>query len=142
MGPKSKIAAYNSLIYRLFRIPLSPESFDREWNIIKQIAVNNRFRLSLINRIFMKFFNRLHLSPSVTREPISTPSIQSLAEHSQDPKERGARRFLQVQWGALVLHVSYQRQITPNVILGCIQDKVWFMQRRLRRTDGSKCPFY
>nr|XP_015840270.1 PREDICTED: uncharacterized protein LOC107399103 isoform X2 [Tribolium castaneum] len=39
MGPKSKIAAYNSLIYRLFRIPLSPESFDREWNIIKQIAV-------------------------------------------------------------------------------------------------------
>ena len=46
-----KLAAFNSMIHRLITIPLSQENFLSELKIIKQIAVNNDFPISLIDRI-------------------------------------------------------------------------------------------
>lgn len=46
-----KLAAYNSYIHRLLNIPLSLDNFNKELNIIKQIAVNNGFQTSLIDTI-------------------------------------------------------------------------------------------
>ena len=57
-----KFAAFNSLLYRLFNIPLSKEAFTAELNIIKHIAFNNGFPLNLINRLYFKFYNKYKLT--------------------------------------------------------------------------------
>ncbi|KAK5650248.1 hypothetical protein RI129_001277 [Pyrocoelia pectoralis] len=36
-----KLAGLNALLFRLFKIPMSPTHFQEEYNIIKQIAANN-----------------------------------------------------------------------------------------------------
>ncbi|KAK5643961.1 hypothetical protein RI129_007806 [Pyrocoelia pectoralis] len=42
-----KVAAFNSLLRRMFAIPMSPNHFEQELNIIKQIAMNNGFVTSM-----------------------------------------------------------------------------------------------
>jgi len=57
-----KFAAFNSLLYRLFNIPLSQESFEKELNIIRHIAINNGFPLGRINQLYFKFLNKYKLT--------------------------------------------------------------------------------
>lgn len=49
-----KLAAYNSLVHRLLNIPLSKENYEKELNIIKQIAINNGYKPDLIDNIVDK----------------------------------------------------------------------------------------
>ena len=57
-----KFSAFNSMLYRLFKLPLSKSAFDKEFNTIKTIATNNNFSLSSLNKLYFKFFNRHKLS--------------------------------------------------------------------------------
>ena len=49
-----KVSAYYSFIHRLINIPLSSDNFNKELNIIKQIALNNGYKESLIENILKK----------------------------------------------------------------------------------------
>lgn len=60
-----KFSAFNSLFYRLFKIPLSRDAFNKELTIIKEIAINNGFPLSSINKIYFKFLNKFKFSYNV-----------------------------------------------------------------------------
>ncbi|KAK5647843.1 hypothetical protein RI129_002735 [Pyrocoelia pectoralis] len=61
-----KLAGLNSLLYRLFNIPMSKSHFEEELNVIKQIAVNNDYPVHLVNKLAQKFrhsFNTTRLLP-------------------------------------------------------------------------------
>jgi hypothetical protein len=62
-----KFAVFNSLLYRLFNLPLSKEAFNKEYNIIKYIAINNGFSLASINKLFYKFLNKYKLSYNIVQ---------------------------------------------------------------------------
>ena len=47
-----KLATFRSYIHRLVTVPLSPENYNIELNIIKQIAVNNGYHI-VINKLFL-----------------------------------------------------------------------------------------
>lgn len=49
-----KISAFNSFIHRLINIPLSEQNYNKELNIIKQLAVNNGYQASMIDQIINK----------------------------------------------------------------------------------------
>lgn len=49
-----KHAAYHSMIHRLLNIPLSEHDFEKELNLIRQIAVNNGFQVSFIDKLLHK----------------------------------------------------------------------------------------
>lgn len=51
---KHKLSVFNSLIHRLTNIPMLSESFDKELNVIKQIAINNGYSPNLIDSILNK----------------------------------------------------------------------------------------
>ena len=46
-----KLASFHSMIHRLISLPLNQENFQKELNIIKQIAVNNGYNPDIINQI-------------------------------------------------------------------------------------------
>lgn len=46
-----KMAAFYSMIYRLISIPLQPIDFQKELNLIKQIATNNGYQSVIIDKI-------------------------------------------------------------------------------------------
>jgi len=62
-----KFAAFNSLFYRLFKLPLSNAAFEKEYNIIKSIAINNKFPISSFNKLYYKFYNKYKLSYCVVQ---------------------------------------------------------------------------
>ncbi|XP_045466683.1 uncharacterized protein LOC123675373 [Harmonia axyridis] len=46
-----KMAAYNSMIHRLITIPMNHDHFNTELNLIKQIAINNGYNPTIIDKI-------------------------------------------------------------------------------------------
>ena len=67
-----KLAAFNSMIHRLLKVPLSPENHINELKIIKQIASSNSYPLHLIENILkrqqLKTLIYTYLYPSVPDE--------------------------------------------------------------------------
>ena len=49
-----KLAAFHSMIHKLTTIPLSPSDFDKELNIIKQIAYNNGYSPAIVEKLLKK----------------------------------------------------------------------------------------
>nr|CAH7764687.1 unnamed protein product [Callosobruchus chinensis] len=49
-----KIAAYHSYVHRLINVPMNDADYNKELNIIKQIALNNGYNPSLIDSIIKK----------------------------------------------------------------------------------------
>jgi hypothetical protein len=97
--PKTKKAALYSMINRLMSIPLSPPDYEREKNIILQIALNNGYNentvVTIINKVNKRMmskhlygpcpnetpnFRRIHYIPSLA--PLIT---NSLKEHKITP---------------------------------------------------------
>lgn len=62
--PQHKMAAYNSLIYRMLKIPLSRKEMTKERNIIFQIADENGYQPKTIHRLERKIKNKLIRSHS------------------------------------------------------------------------------
>ena len=57
-----KLAAYHSMIHRLVNVPMSKEDFEKELNIIKQIAINNGYSPNTIDSILKKKTHKKALS--------------------------------------------------------------------------------
>jgi hypothetical protein len=49
-----KMAAWNSMIYRLINIPMDQDAFDKELNLIKEIAIFNGYKKDMILRLVKK----------------------------------------------------------------------------------------
>ena len=49
-----KLSAYNSMIHRAFSVPLSTDDFNKEINIIKDIATSNGYSHKMINQMLEK----------------------------------------------------------------------------------------
>lgn len=54
-----KVSSFRSLLHRLCSIPMSRDNFNNEFNIIKNIASNNNFPLSLIYSLFFKISSKI-----------------------------------------------------------------------------------
>ena len=64
-----KLAFFHCMIHRLLSIPLSHDHFQKELNTIKQIAINNNYPPSIIDKLLHK--KRLHLlTPDLLYSPI------------------------------------------------------------------------
>lgn len=50
-----KLAAFRSLVHRLLNVPLSPQNYEKEINIIRQIAYNNGYNPIIIDQLISKF---------------------------------------------------------------------------------------
>ena len=61
-----KLAAFHSIIHRLTTIPLSPSDFDKELNIIKQIAYNNGYFPAIVEK---QYNNCLKMIFPTIRDP-------------------------------------------------------------------------
>lgn len=46
-----KLAAFNSMIHRLVNTPMTEADYNKELNIIKQIAINNNFKVKIVEDI-------------------------------------------------------------------------------------------
>ena len=57
--PQHKMAAYNALIYRMLKIPLTTSERNKERNIIHQIANNNGYETKTIQKLENKIKNKL-----------------------------------------------------------------------------------
>lgn len=53
-----KLAAYNSFVHRLITIPMDPNDYNEEVNIIKHIAISNGYNSGLIDKLINKHKNR------------------------------------------------------------------------------------
>ena len=66
-----KLAAYNSMIHRAFSVPMNQVNFNKELNIIKQIATSNNYPLHIINKLIYKKEEKVALElifPKQTKE--------------------------------------------------------------------------
>lgn len=54
-----KMAAYNSFVYRLLTVPLSPEDYNKELLVIKQIAMSNGYTSTMVDKLIEKFKRKL-----------------------------------------------------------------------------------
>ena len=66
-----KLAAFHSMIHRLTTIPLSPSDFNKELNIIKQIAYNNGYSPAIVEKLLKKkqYNNCLKMIFPTIRDP-------------------------------------------------------------------------
>lgn len=71
-----KHAAYHSMVHRLLKIPMTPENYNKELNIIKQIAVANGFDIKLINNLIKKKNKKLAIAQTF---PIEKEQEQKFA---------------------------------------------------------------
>lgn len=55
------MATYNIPIHRAITIPINETEFNKEINIIKQIAISNRYNYNLIDRMIKKKNKTKHL---------------------------------------------------------------------------------
>ena len=63
-----KLAAFRSMVHRLITIPLSPDNFEKEKNIIKQIAKNNGYDPNTINKLIWKSKRKDHSNNNMNQE--------------------------------------------------------------------------
>lgn len=55
---QAKYSAFHSLIHRLFNVPLSPENYKKEVDVIKTVAFNNGYDPTLIDHLITKKQNK------------------------------------------------------------------------------------
>ena len=67
-----KLSAFHSYFYRLFSVPLSNSSFNKEFKTIMTIAKNNNFPLEIINRLFNKKKRQFFISNITTLKRVAT----------------------------------------------------------------------
>lgn len=65
---KYKKAAFRAFLYRLHKVPLSPEAFNREYRIIQYLAFSNGYSSDYVARINKEVIKKLR------KNPPSTPS--------------------------------------------------------------------
>lgn len=73
-----KMAALNCYIHRLLNIPLSEDNFKREVNTIKQIAVNNGYNHTCVDRILNKIRNKRDTALAYNTSSPPNPKFCSL----------------------------------------------------------------
>lgn len=96
-----KMAAYNSLVHRLLTIPLSPENYRNEVQLIKHIAVANGYNSSIVDRIILKQRSK--------RKNNSCPLNTSVT--------KAKPQFVSVEYGGL-LHNKLKNELRKhNVVL-------------------------
>lgn len=58
--PQHKLAAFNALIYRMYRIPLAQSEMQKERSIIFDIALENGYNLATIRKLEYKIKNKIY----------------------------------------------------------------------------------
>ena len=58
----TKFAAFYSMFHRLLSIPMNNTNFNKELNIIQNIALNNGYNISTINKIYNKMKRKFTFS--------------------------------------------------------------------------------
>ncbi|KAK5645737.1 hypothetical protein RI129_004201 [Pyrocoelia pectoralis] len=70
-----KVAGFYSLLHRLHKIPMSLHHFNKEFNTIKQIAINNGFPVRLVDKLSQKNKNSLNPTLLIPIKPVETIKI-------------------------------------------------------------------
>ena len=84
-----KLAAFRCYIHRLLNTPLSPIDYTKEFNIIKQIALNNGYKVEVIDKLIESISLKQALKsvyPTVKKNLIDfirLHTLENLLNHSQ-----------------------------------------------------------
>ena len=78
---KTKMSAFNSLIYRLINIPLTKEFFDKELNKIYEIAELNGYNRSVVSKLLNKHNSKKRLSSTTLTTAKSKDKFKSFTFH-------------------------------------------------------------
>lgn len=73
-----KCAAFNALFNRLFSIPMNKDGFNKELNIIKQIATGNGYPPNFTNKLFFNHFNKMVLNKNLYSPPDNNHNFFSI----------------------------------------------------------------
>lgn len=73
-----KYASFNCFIHRLFSLPLSVDSFNKEVNTIKQIAVFNNYSTRTIDRMINRKLNSIRLNQIYIQNSVSNNNMNIL----------------------------------------------------------------
>lgn len=84
-----KIAAYNSMVFRLINVPMSKENFTKELNIIKQTAINNGFNHNIIDNILSKMRHKMAMKEifPTNKEKFTYKTLTYIGKASENIKK-------------------------------------------------------
>lgn len=83
-----KIAAYNSMVSRLIKIPMHPDDYITEVNIIKHIARSNGYNTNIIDKLIRK-----HLNNNTNDKRLTDAQVSNLPQIKYAPIEYGHRLY-------------------------------------------------
>lgn len=83
-----KLAAYNSMVHRLINVPMSQTNFNKELNLIKQIASNNNYNPKIIDKIYsrMSYKKAIKEIMPITKEKSKFKTLTFLGKASDNIK--------------------------------------------------------
>ncbi|XP_050518679.1 uncharacterized protein LOC126892954 isoform X2 [Diabrotica virgifera virgifera] len=132
-----KLAAFRSFIHRLFSIPMSTDSFNKELNIIKQIAVNNGYDPSIIDKLIRKRESKLLQNSAFHQSSSSSAIYRSLPYHNPHLSEKIKRI---VSNSSENIHISFKVGNTLGHFLTNTKDTIHYMNRSgVYRLTCSDC---
>ncbi len=106
--PQHKMAAYNALIYRMLKIPLTTNERNKERNIIHQIANNNGYETKTIQKLENKIKNKLTKKNTVNETNAETKQTYTTLTYNGTITKKLAKIFKKVN-----INISYK---TDNTI--------------------------
>ncbi|XP_050519268.1 uncharacterized protein LOC126893296 [Diabrotica virgifera virgifera] len=131
-----KYSAFRSFIHRLHTLPLSTAEFNKELNIIKQIAVNNDYNPNIIDKLIRKRESNRLQQLAYNSNPVITPIYRSLPFHNTVISEK----IKHILCSSDNVHISFKVNNTLNKTLSNTKDPINFMNRSgVYRLSCSDC---
>ncbi|XP_050510523.1 uncharacterized protein LOC126887180 [Diabrotica virgifera virgifera] len=132
-----KLSAFRSFIHRLNSIPLSTPEFNKELNIIKQIAVNNGYDPDIIHKLQQKRELKLLQQSAFSSSSTTTPIYASLPFNNSKLSER-VKQIISNSCDNI--KISFKVNNTLNKSLTNTKDPIHYMSRSgVYRLSCSDC---
>lgn len=114
-----KFASLRCFIHRLLNTPLSNESFESELKIIKQIAYNNGFPMSLFESFYKKTVFKYNIRNNFTLTPISDSPTYHTITFFGDISRNVAKIFQKSK-----ININFRSSLTLNSLLVKTKDPI------------------
>lgn len=120
-----RFAAFNSMIYRMLHVPLSPENHEKEHLFIKNIAIENGFDPNIIDRMIVNKGRQKTVTDATTLKPLNEQLPKRIAIHYIPRINDAITKSLK---GANVSVVN-MNQNKLRSLLGSTKDKIPTLQK-------------
>jgi len=128
---QNKIAAFQSMTYRLCKLPLSVANFKKEYHQIVQIAETNGFDRSLVDKLIYKHSNKIkkHESSTLFEQNHNIAADQQKEQRVSICYAPNITNKLQTTFKQSNIKLAYTNNYKLGSRLGCTKDTVPTRQR-------------